>query len=169
MTPIQDKIKKLKTKGVLLGAKKTSELACRSEGTMQVFEKGMVVHHPSLGVFFMRSSIQKKYEESGGVNNSALGFPMSDETELNGMFVCTFEMGKIVWNQTDGAVVQLAEGVSKQSSKQKIHTSTQTHDEEVNFEFDSPASSPFDDPADFFKKLQEKAQNASKKDKNGNN
>lgn len=158
MTAIQQKTEELfQNEGISLGAPQTEETPCRSEGVMQIFEKGMIVYHPSLGTFFMKKEIRKKYEESGGVNKSPLGFPIADEqyNDKNQGKSCEFEMGKILWNASDGAVIKLNPEVRKDSSSIHFH---QTSQHETSH-FDWNTDFPFGDPASFFKKDEDQKEN----------
>ncbi len=88
-----------------LGLPRTGELVGKSgRGRDGVFEGGEVHWCRATGAHEVRGAIRAKWAEIGW-ENSALGFPASDEYDIPGGRRSDFQYGSITWTPSAGAVV----------------------------------------------------------------
>ena len=115
MTLIQDKVQALARSGFGVGAPVTAETAVRNGGTMQKFVAATVIAHPGLGAFEVHGLIRDRYEQEGGVDRSALGYPLSDEEAdpaVPGGRRSRFQFGQLTWSAARGVALVSANGSS---------------------------------------------------------
>ena len=108
MTAIESKVSDLLNNGFDVGSPLAGESEARGGGTMQEYENAILYNHPAIGCFEVHGLILQKYNESGGVEASALGYPTSDEMDnpdVEQGRMNTFQFGKIIWSAEDGAVI----------------------------------------------------------------
>lgn len=108
MTAIESKVSDLLNNGFDVGSPLAGESETRGGGTMQEYENAILYHHPAIGCFELHGMILQKYNESGGVEASSLGYPTSDEMDnldvVEGR-MNTFQFGKITWSADKGAMI----------------------------------------------------------------
>ena len=113
MTLIQDKVQALARSGFGVGAPVTAETAVRDGGTMQQFTSATVIAHPALGAFELHGLIRHHYEQSGGIQGNALGFPLSDEEADPAVPAgrrSRFQFGQLTWSAAVGVTLVGADG-----------------------------------------------------------
>ncbi len=76
-----------------------------SGGAFQEFETGSIYWSPSSGPHIVLGAITDKWA-SLGWENSALGFPVTDEYAIQGGVRSDFQGGCIVWTPSTGAAVE---------------------------------------------------------------
>ena len=74
-----------------------------SKGYYQKFYNGYVLWHPQFGAHEVHSGISDKWNNLGG-ENGALGYPISDEHDIDGGRQSDFEKGHITWLQESGEI-----------------------------------------------------------------
>ena len=74
-----------------------------SKGYYQTFQKGYVFWHPQFGTHEMHGGIAEKWKNLGG-ENGALGYPISDEHDVDEGRQNDFEKGHITWLQDSGEI-----------------------------------------------------------------
>jgi hypothetical protein len=79
------------------------QLTTDSKGYYQKFGNGYIFWHPQFGAHEVHSGISDKWNNLGG-ENGALGYPISDEHNIDGGRQSDFEKGHITWLQESGEI-----------------------------------------------------------------
>ena len=74
-----------------------------SKGYYQKFTNGHIFWHPQFGAHEVHSGISDKWKNLGG-EKGALGYPISDEHDIDGGRLSDFEKGHITWLQESGEI-----------------------------------------------------------------
>lgn len=74
-----------------------------SKGYYQKFTNGHIFWHPQFGAHEVHSGISDKWNNLGG-EKGALGYPISDEHDIDGGRQSDFEKGHITWLQESGEI-----------------------------------------------------------------
>jgi hypothetical protein len=74
-----------------------------SQGYYQKFSKGIIYWHPQFGVHEIHGGISDKWENLGN-ENGTLGYPISDEYDIDGGRQSDFEKGHISWSEENGEI-----------------------------------------------------------------
>ena len=113
MTLIQDKVQALARDGFGVGAAQTGETPVRDGGTRQQFAAATIIAHPALGTFELHGLIRDRYEQDGGIEGNALGYPLSDEEAdpaVPGGRRSRFQFGQLTWSGAVGVTLVGADG-----------------------------------------------------------
>ena len=113
MTLIQDKVQALARGGFDVGAAVTGETPVRDGGTRQQFAAATIIAHPALGTFELHGLIRDRYEQDGGIEGNALGYPLSDEEAdpaVPGGRRSRFQFGQLTWSGAVGVTLVGADG-----------------------------------------------------------
>jgi uncharacterized protein with LGFP repeats len=74
-----------------------------SKGYYQKFSNGYILWHPQFGAHEVHSGIAKKWENLDR-ENGILGYPISDEHDIDGGRQSDFEKGHITWLEENGEI-----------------------------------------------------------------
>ncbi|WP_223649384.1 LGFP repeat-containing protein [Hymenobacter psoromatis] len=113
MTLIQDKVQALAQSGFDVGAPVTAETPERDGGALQQFAAATIIAHPALGTFEVHGLIRDRYEQDGGIQGNALGYPLSDEEadpDVPGGRRSRFQFGQLTWSGAVGVTLVSAGG-----------------------------------------------------------
>ena len=75
-----------------------------SKGYYQKFTNGHIFWHPQFGAHEVHSGISDKWNNLGS-EKGALGYPISDEHDIDGGRQSDFEKGHITWLQESGEII----------------------------------------------------------------
>jgi uncharacterized protein with LGFP repeats len=87
-----------------LGQPISDELDAANGGKYQEFEGGVIYFNLATGTYTVWGAIREAWEAQGGAGGP-LGYPTSDEQDVDGGKLSNFEHGTITWNAADGIAV----------------------------------------------------------------
>ena len=87
-----------------LGQPTSDELDGPNGGKYQTFDGGVIVFNLATGTYTVWGAIREAWEAQGGPGGP-LGYPTSDEQDVDGGKQSNFEHGSISWNPESGVSV----------------------------------------------------------------